>query len=281
MSNLVIGIVLAAALMHAIWHSLIKSCDEKFLAYALINVVAMVVATIGLTLTPPIQIGSYEWLAASIAVHHVYKVMLIQSYRFGDMSAVFPIARGTAPVIVGIVSAAYLGEHLTRAQWAGIILIGVGVAALSFVSARKHPATVRGLFFAAATGLVTAAYTFIDAHGARLSASAVAYVCWIYVADGILFPVIAIVWRRADIAPFLRTNWRQGVGAGFLSITSYGAVVWAMALGAIGVIAALREASVLFVILIGAWYLREQVGVVRILSAGLILLGILLVAAFR
>jgi drug/metabolite transporter (DMT)-like permease len=281
MSDLVIGIVLAAALMHAIWHSLIKGSGEKFLTYALINVVAMVVAIIGLTLVPGIQSVSYGWLGASIAVHHAYKIMLVRSYQFGDISAVFPIARGTAPVVVAIVSLVYLGERLTSEQLGGIILISVGVAAMSLVSIRDHPTTMRGMFFAAATGLTTAAYTLIDAHGARLSGSPIAYVCWIYVADGILFPLIALFWRRAEIGQFLRIHWWRGVGAGVLSIASYGAVVWAMTLGAIGVIAALREASVLFATLIGVWYLRERVGAARLLSSGTILLGILLVAAFR
>jgi len=281
MSATIVAIVLSAAAMHALWHALIKSADDQFLAYSLINVVAMIVATAGLMFVPAIDPASYAWLVLSIAAHHLYKILLIQSYRLGDLSRVFPIARGIAPLIVAGVSAIYFGEHPHSAQLTGIFLISFGVGMLAFAGGAGAPATARDVVLAIATGTVTAAYTFVDASGARASGSAISYVCWIYVADGVLFPLIALIWRRAQIGAFLRTHWQSGVAAGVLSIASYGAIVWAMSLGAIGAIAALRETSVLFVTFIGAWYLRESVGLVRGTSAVVILVGVVLIAAFR
>ena len=281
MSAAIVAIVLSAAAMHALWHALIKSGDDQFLTYSVINVVAMIVAAVGLIFVPAIDPASYGWLVLSIAAHHLYKVLLIQSYRFGDLSRVFPIARGVAPLIVAAAAAVYLGERLHPAQLTGIVLISAGVGMLAFARGADEPATVRDVALAIATGIVTATYTFVDASGARASGHAIAYVCWIYLADGILFPLVAVVRKRRQLGTFLKTHWRNGLAAGILSISSYGAIVWAMSLGAIGAVAALRETSVVFVTLIGAWCLKESVGLARGMSAGVIVLGVVLIAAFR
>ena len=206
MSATVVAIVLSAAAMHALWHALIKSGDDQFLTYALINVVALIVAGLGLMFVPAIDPASYGWLVGSIAAHHLYKVLLIQSYRSGELSRVFPIARGVAPLIVAGVAAVYLGEQLHPAQWIGILLISGGVAMLAFARGADEPATFRDVALAIATGLVTATYTFVDAGGARASGHAIAYVCWIYLADGLVFPLIAVIWKRRQLGTFLKAH---------------------------------------------------------------------------
>jgi drug/metabolite transporter (DMT)-like permease len=281
MSASILAIVLAAAMLHASWHALIKAGEDRFLTYSLINVVAMVAALVVLPFLPPIHSDALPWLAGSIVLHQLYKVFLIESYRLGDLSRVFPIARGVAPLLVAGGAAVVAGERLHGMQVMGLVTIAVGVCLLAFKGRSLRGTRGLDLAFAVATGAITASYTLVDAIGARASASPIAFVCWMYVADGILFPAYALLTRRAEIPAFVRANWRQGLAAGVMSIGSYGAIVWAMSLGAIGAVAALRETSVLFVALIGAVFLGERFGRSRVIASVLVVSGAVLIAAFR
>lgn len=272
----VIALVLAAAVLHATWHALIKVGRDRLLTYALISVVAMVPALVVLLFVEPPDPTSWVYLALSGIIHIAYQVFLINTYRFGDLSRTFPIARGTAPVFVALGAAVFAGEIPGAAQCVTLALISIGITSLCVGEGLRD---TRGVTLAVATGLVTATYTVIDGLGVRASQSPLAFIAWIYVIMGIPLPLAAIIWRRKKLAGFLRTSWKPGVMAGLFSILSYGIIVWALSLGAMAPVAALREVSVVIAVIIGATFLREPFGRRRILAACLVAIGVVVSAA--
>ncbi len=272
----VIALVLAAAVLHATWHALIKVGRDRLLTYALMSVVAMVPALVVLLFVEPPDPTSWVYLALSGIIHIAYQVFLINTYRFGDLSRTFPIARGTAPVFVALGSAVFAGEIPGAAQCVTLALISIGIISLCVGEGLRD---TRGVTLAVATGLVTATYTVIDGLGVRASQSPLAFIAWIYVIMGIPLPLAALIWRREKLTGFLRTSWKPGVTAGLFSILSYGIIVWALSLGAMAPVAALREVSVVIAAIIGTTFLREPFGRRRILAACLVAIGIVVSAA--
>lgn len=272
----VIALVLAAAVLHATWHAVIKVGRDRLLTYALISVVAMVPALVVLLFVEPPDPTSWVYLALSGIIHIAYQVFLINTYRFGDLSRTFPIARGTAPVFVALGAAVFAGEIPGAAQCVTLALISIGITSLCVGEGLRD---TRGVTLAVATGLVTATYTVIDGLGVRASQSPLAFIAWIYVIMGIPLPLAALIWRRKKLAGFLRTSWKPGVMAGLFSILSYGIIVWALSLGAMAPVAALREVSVVIAVIIGATFLREPFGRRRILAACLVAIGVVVSAA--
>lgn len=272
----VIALVLAAAVLHATWHAVIKVGRDRLLTYALISVVAMVPALVVLLFVEPPDPTSWVYLALSGIIHIAYQVFLINTYRFGDLSRTFPIARGTAPVFVALGAAVFAGEIPGAAQCVTLALISIGITSLCVGEGLRD---TRGVTLAVATGLVTATYTVIDGLGVRASQSPLAFIAWIYVIMGVPLPLVALIWRREKLAGFLRTSWKPGVMAGLFSILSYGIIVWALSLGAMAPVAALREVSVVIAAIIGATFLREPFGRRRILAACLVAIGVVVSAA--
>ena len=272
----VIALVLAAAVLHATWHAVIKVGRDRLLTYALISVVAMVPALVVLLFVEPPDPRSWAYLALSGIIHIAYQVFLINTYRFGDLSRTFPIARGTAPVFVALGAAVFAGEIPGAAQCVTLALISIGITSLCVGEGLRD---MRGVTLAVATGLVTATYTVIDGLGVRASQSPLAFIAWIYVIMGFPLPLAALIWRREKLAGFLRTSWKPGVMAGLFSILSYGIIVWALSLGAMAPVAALREVSVVIAAIIGATFLREPFGRRRILAACLVAIGVVVSAA--
>ena len=294
----IVAIVLVAALAHASWNALVKSDDDRLVTLGAANAVRFLLCIPIVLALPLPDRASWPYLAASSILHVGYYTFLISAYRFGDLSKVYPLARGLSPLIVAAGAYAFAGEQLSPIALVGVAVACTGIASLSLGggatparSARVHAGALssagdgaaqartdrRGVVFAAGTAVFIAAYTVTDAMGARLSGHAVSYVAWLSILDGLPMLLVAGVLRRAGLAHHLAARAWKSVAGGALQLTAYGLVVWSLALAPMAAVSALRETSVLFAAIIGVKLLGEPLGTHRITATALVAAGIMLI----
>lgn len=267
--------VLAGAVMHASWNAVVKIGLDRFSSILLL---ALVQSGIALMLIPVFAVplpGSWAWIAVAAVLHAGYKLFLIRAYEHGDLSQVYPVARGSAPLIVAVVAAVFLGELLTAGKFAAVLAIGLGVILMAVKGGGAAPSRT-AMVYALITAGFTASYTLVDGVGARLAGDASGFTMWMFVGDGVCMVAYAAVTRGAAGFRRLVPAWRSGLLAGALSLGSYWVAIWAMTKAPIALVAALRETSVLFAMLIGVVFLRERAGPWRWAAAASIVTGVLL-----
>jgi drug/metabolite transporter (DMT)-like permease len=213
------------------------------------------------------------WLLVANALHTTYQLVLIRAYDASDFAVAYPIARGVAPIATAILGMILLSDRITIGGLIGIGLVSIGVVAIAV--GRSIPVT--GLIAAAVSGLLTTAYTVVDAHAIRLAPAAMTFIAWFFVLDGLIMAPIFLVLRRGRVRKLLRAEGRQGVLAGLTSLVSFGSALAALRLAPVGIVSALRETSILFGVLIAAFILREpvdrrRVGATITIAAGAILI---------
>jgi drug/metabolite transporter (DMT)-like permease len=265
--------VLAAAVTHATWNAIAHGIKDQTLAFALIGVGGTVVSVPLIIIAAMPRSASWPYLLASVGIHVFYNLLLMQCYRLGEFSQVYPLARGVSPLVVTILAAVFVHEHLALLQIAGVAVVSAGLAFLVFGGRRPG----RGAFLAAVgTGLTIAAYTTVDGVGVRLSHSPVGYIGWLIMLESLCVPLFALVRRREVLLKQPPRILLSGLAAGALSVLAYGLVLWAQTKGALAPIAALRETSVIFGAIIGTLVFREPFGRSRIAATVLVVAGIVL-----
>ena len=274
----IVAIVLVAAIAHASWNALVKGDDDRLVTLGAVNAARFVLCIPIVTVLPLPAAASWPYLVLSAILHVGYYVFLISAYRFGDLSKVYPLARGLSPLLVAAGAFAFAGERLSP-----IALVGVGVACAGIASLSAEGAAMRdgnqrrGIVFAAGTAVFIASYTVTDAMGARLSGHAVSYVAWLTIIDGLPMLIAAAVLRRAALTRHLADRAWKSVAGGALQLIAYGLVVWALVLAPMAAVSALRETSVLFAAIIGVKLLGEPLGRRRIAAAALVAAGIVMI----
>ncbi|HEX8241803.1 MAG TPA: EamA family transporter [Allosphingosinicella sp.] len=272
MSAAVFLAVLFAALLHAGWNALVKTGLDRFSSILFLGLVQ---AGIALVLLPFFGLpprAAWPWVLAGSALHSGYKLALIRAYGHGDLSQVYPLSRGTAPLIVAGIGALFLGEAMDAARTVAVSAIAFGI----MLMAGKGGLSRAGLGWALVTASFTAAYTLADGVGARVAGSASAFILSMIVIDGLIMLAYGLAARgRAGLVALLPA-WRGGVAAGAMSLGSYWIAVWAFTQAPLAMVAALRETSVLFAMLIAALWLKERPAARRWVAAGLILGGVVL-----
>ena len=265
--------VIGAAVTHAAWNAIAHGIKDQTLAFALIGVGGIAVG-IPLTVVAAMpRADCWPYLLASVAIHVFYNLLLMQCYRLGEFGQVYPLARGTSPLVVTFLAAIFVHEHLAFPQVAGVLVVSAGLAVL--VLAGRRPG--RAAFLAAlGTGLTIAAYTTVDGVGVRLSASPAGYIGWLMVLESLCVPMFALARRRDVLLKQRPRILLAGLAAGALSVLAYGLVLWAQTRGALAPIAALRETSVIFGAIIGTLVFREPFGRTRIGATVLVAAGIVL-----
>lgn len=272
---LIIGAVLTAALIHATWNALVKSDSDRLVTMAVVMGAGTV---IGLLFAPFVEIPKAEawpWLISSVIIHCFYYYFLLQAYAHGDLSFVYPIARGLGPLLVAIFSGALLSEHLSFREAVGVVLVSVGLAGVAFGRGLPRGLDIRAAVFAALTGVTIAGYTVTDGTGARVSGDPLAYIVWLNILEGPGLMIVALQRRGWGVVRHLRVHWWRGAVGGMLATGGYGIAIWALSLGAMAHVAAIRETSVLFATLMGAFILRESFGRRRIVAAAFVVIGLL------
>jgi drug/metabolite transporter (DMT)-like permease len=270
--------VLVAAAFHATWNAMLKLDLAPLRAITLISVGA---GAVTLPLLPFVDLpapGAWIYIFASLAIHMLYYIALGEAYRTGDLGLVYPIARGSAPLLTAAGAALLYGERLGAVGSTGIVVLAAGIMMLSLKGGRAgERLDVRAIGFALATAATIAAYTLVDAKGGRVSANPAAYIVWLFVLDGLMMLLFGWwTWGRA-INDDLGTYWKLVVIGGGLSMIAYGIAIWAMTKAPVALVAALRETSVLFAAVIGMVFLREPVVAMRIIAAVVVMAGMVLV----
>jgi phosphonate utilization associated putative membrane protein len=285
----IVAAVLFGAFLHASWNALIKSGDDPALDTALMHVLGcgvgvVLVAAVGLP-----DRAALPFLATSVVIHVGYYVTLVGAYKHGELGFAYPVMRGTAPLIVALLSGQLIGEHVPVAAWLGVAGISAGVLAIGLTrSARAtgshphadgHPDTrSTALAYALANAAIIASYTIVDGIGVRKSGNALQYVALLFLVDGLPYFAIVLWLRRRAVAPvfaYMRARWPVALLGSCASLGAYGIALWAMTRAPVASVAALRETSVLFAALIGVFMLKERFRLQRAFGTGAIIAGVM------
>ena len=271
MTITVFSIVLLAAMCHATWNALVKGGGDKLLTTVLITGSAAAIALVVLPFLPAPARASWPFMASSALCSILYFTLVARIYRVADMSATYPLMRGTAPLIVALASASVLGEPLAPLAWLGIATICAGI--LNMAIGKRGGAANAGMALALFNALVIAIYTLIDGSGVRRSGSPAAYTLWIFLLTGVPLVAWALVAKGPAFRRYVGRNWHYGMAGGLGTVVSYGLALWAMLVAHVAMVAALRETAILFGAAISGVVLKEPLGSARIAGACIIAAG--------
>ncbi len=275
MDTLVFAAVLAAAFLHAAWNAALKLGLDRFSSVILLAVVQALIAIPILPFVEQPLWAAWPWILASIALHVGYKIFLINAYQYGDLSQVYPLARGAAPLLVAIVSGPVIGEPLSPVALVATFAIGSGVMLMGLKGgADLGRMNGKALAYALGTAGFTASYTIVDGMGARVAQSPSGFILWMVVGDAVGMLIYGWILRGPRALAASIAAWRIGIAAGAMSLGSYWIAVWAFAHAPIALVAALRETSVLFAVLLAVVFLGERATRWRFLAAAAILGGV-------
>jgi drug/metabolite transporter (DMT)-like permease len=280
MDPIVLSLVLAAALLHASWNALVKAGGDPFVRLAVVNAVGGLCAVPMLFLVGPPAPDSWPYLLGSVVVHHAYYLALGYGYRFGDLSHVYPVARGVAPPLVAFAAWLFAGESLGLLGLLAILIVSGGIVSLAFTDDGRL-AAIKPLALGLATGITIAGYTLFDGLGGRAAGDVLGYIAWLFVIDAVPFGVLVAYRYRHRLGPALAACWRPAALGGVLSMIAYALVIWAMSLSPMAAVSALRETSVIVAALIGTRLLHEPFGARRVVAATLVAVGVVLLQISR
>jgi drug/metabolite transporter (DMT)-like permease len=278
MPGSIVFIVLCGALLHASWNAVVKSGGDKFLNAVVIMTIAMVFCGAALPFMVQPDPSSWPYLALSSCLQATYVVLIAKAYGSGDMSVAYPLMRGTAPLLVALVSLPLIGEALPLLRWLGVALVSLGVLAMAFDQVRIAKAGGSTVRIALLNACFIAAYTVTDGIGVRKSGAPIAYTLWISVLHALPLLAFALMTAREKLIAQFKDRWRMGLFGGFATTASYGAALWAMSQNVpVAAVAALRETSMLFAAAISFFLFKEALGRYRILGILIILSGVALI----
>jgi len=270
LSATVISLALFAAILHAGWNAFLRTGSDRLWTVTVMSFSATI-AAIPLAIFNPLPAASawpYVILSASLQVG--YSLFLVAAYRYGELGQVYPIVRGSVPLLVTLGGFVLAGERLSWHQSLGVVLAALGIMSLSLGKGR---AATTSILYALATGAIIAAYATVDAIGVRSAGSSGAYTAWVLPIYGVLLPVAFIICRGKLTVDFRSPDALKALGGGVFALIAYGAVVAAFALGPAGPITAIRETSVVFAVLIGRLFLGETLTPKRIAACAVVALG--------
>nr|WP_222109184.1 EamA family transporter [Streptomyces cupreus] len=266
--------VLLAAVTHAGWNALAHHIPDKLVGFALISGGGLVIGLAMMPFTAVPAAGSWPYLIASAVIHIAYYALLMTSFRLGDFGQAYPLARGTAPLVVTLLAG--LLAHEVPDGWAatGILVSCAGLTGVALWGLRGHRPNWAAIGAALATGLTIAAYTVVDGLGVRAAGSSLGYIAWLMAVQGTVIPAYALYRWRGETAAVLRPFAALGLLGAALSVAAYALVLWAQTRAELAPIAALRESSIIVGAAIGAVFFKERFGAPRIVAAALVVLGI-------
>ncbi|MPY76437.1 MAG: EamA family transporter [Alphaproteobacteria bacterium] len=276
MTLLVTALLLLAALIHASWNAFIKGARDPVAMATLIYGTEALIMLPVLFFVGPLPQSVWLLTAVHVALHIVYKIALIAMFQHGDLSQVYPVARGVAPLLVTALAIPAAGEIPGAMALLGIGLICAGLLSFALERSAIGRARTKPLLLAATAGIALSAYTVIDGLGVRTPGAALSYAAWLFVLDGSTMFVIARIWRGPRLYTSLRLHWKTGTALGLISSSNFCIVLWALSFAAMGPVAAVRETSVVFAALIGAIFMGESFGIRRVAAAVVIAAGIVL-----
>ncbi|MGM4884872.1 DMT family transporter [Hyphomicrobiales bacterium] len=270
MSATVIALALFAAVLHATWNAFLRSGADRLWTVTVMGLAMALIAIPFAAIFPLPPSGAWPYLILSSCLQVGYSVFLVSAYRHGELGQVYPIVRGSVPLLVTLGGLVFAGEHLTLLAMVGVVLVALGIMSLSLGRTR---ASTPSILFALLTGLFIASYATVDAIGVRISGNASTYAIWIFLIYGALMSATYVAMRGKLTLELRSPETWKAIGGGMVSLIAYGAVIAAFALGPAGPITALRETSVVFAVLIGRVFLGEALTLRRVTACAIVALG--------
>ncbi|MFF8838352.1 EamA family transporter [Streptomyces sp. NPDC015130] len=276
MTPLVTLAVLVAAVTHASWNAIAHHIKEQLLSFTLISGGGALLGLVTAVFVPFPAAGAWPYLIVSAVLHIGYYALLMRSFTLGDFGQMYPIARGTAPLVVTVLAAVFLHEVPGGWQLLGVAVACAGLTGLALWGIRGKGTRPQwpALAAAGATGLSIALYTVVDGVGVRASGTPLGYIAWLMLLQGLVIPAYALWRRRSALLPQLRPYAVRGLLGAALSVAAYALVLWAQTKAHLAPIAALRESSIIVGAAIGAVFFKERFGGPRVAAAGLMVIGI-------
>ena len=273
-TSIVFLLILFAALCHAGWSTIVKR-HKSFSIMGMTCIVEIVVFTplVFFVPFPPLEI--WYFIIASVILHGLYRLSVIYSYKFGDLSFVYPIARGGSSLLIVILTLIILQEHISLLGIAGILTVCIGIFLISY--SKNHKFNFSAFILATSTAFLIAFYTIIDGMGVRLSENKFSFLFWLLLLNGIPLLLISIFSKEKLLSNLNTKIIFWGIPAGILAILSYGIVVWSMQYLEIAYVSSIRETSIVLATIMGLIFLDEKKAMGRIPSAVLVVIGITIV----
>ena len=269
--NFIFILILVSALCHAVWSAIIKSSKNPL---SLMGITSILEVTIFLPLTFTVPFPSLEvwyFLIATVIIHVFYRLNVIYSYRYGDLSYIYPISRGSSCLFVAIISILFLSSDISVAGFVGILIVCIGLFLISY--SKNLSFNFRGFALAISTAILITAYTLVDGVGVRLSENGFSYIYWLFTLNGIPLVIIGLI-SKDGLRKRETYTFRSGIAAGVFATSSYAIVVWSMQFIEIAYVSSIREISIVFAAIIGMLFLFEKNAKSRIIPSILIVSGI-------
>jgi drug/metabolite transporter (DMT)-like permease len=277
MSPLLVGLVLLAALLHASWNAMAKSGGTPEFSIASYQLVSALLCVPFLFFVPLPSVESWPMILISVIVHNVYYFTLAKSYRAGDLSQMYPLFRGLAPVMVAIGAMVFAQEWLSIGTMLGIGLISLGLVSITLFGGKLGQISPEALRWGLATSVLIAAYTVTDGMGVRAAGNSMSYILWLFSLECLPICIMLLLTKRKDWFAYVANKPGKILLGGIASSAAYGLVIFAMGLGSMAMVSSLRETSVIFAALIGTLIFKESFGQQRIIAASLVCSGIILI----
>ena len=269
--NFIFILILVSALCHAVWSAIIKSSKNPL---SLMGITSVLEVTIFLPLTFTVPFPTLEvwyFLIATVIIHVFYRLNVIYSYRYGDLSYIYPISRGSSCLFVAIISILFLSSDISVAGFVGILIVCIGLFLISY--SKNLSFNFRGFALAISTAILITAYTLVDGVGVRLSENGFSYIYWLFTLNGIPLLIIGLI-SKDGLRKRETYTFRSGIAAGVFATSSYAIVVWSMQFIEIAYVSSIREISIVFAAIIGILFLFEKNAKSRIIPSILIVSGI-------
>ncbi|MEE9332958.1 MAG: EamA family transporter [Granulosicoccaceae bacterium] len=276
MSTTLVLLVLSAAMLHACWNALVKSGGVPELTIGSFQLVGAIVCLVLVWFVPVPDQASWPFILASVLVHSLYYMTMAQAYRAGDLSQVYPLFRGMAPILVAIGAMVFAGEVLTRSTFLGILFISCGLMSITLLGKHFGKIPKAALLWGLATSVFIGSYTVIDGMGVRLAGDPASYIVWLFMLEVVPIGTWLLLTQRKAWFSYMQESKVNMLFGGFASNAAYGLVIYAMSLGALAIVSSLRETSVIFAALIGTLFLREPFGRQRVFATLFVALGIII-----
>ena len=273
-------LVIFAAILHAVWNGMVKNFGDKVISVSAIVFGHVPMAIVVMLFLPLPTLESVPYIILSAIIHQGYQYNLISAYKVGDLTKVYPIARGTGPIVATIISIIFLGLLITKFQALSVVLICFGIIILGMFS-ESSTKNNKAVIYSLATGFFIGMYSLADGHGARISLSPLSFLGWSFILNAIIFPFVLKYMGYSNIFSRVMKEAKLifWIG-GTLSYVVYGVVVWSFTKAPIPLVAALRESSIVFSILIGFFFLKERITFIKVLSILVIFVGVVLLKLF-
>ncbi len=257
MSSELIILMLLAACAHAAWNAVIKGGTNKLYETGL-NVLGGATGVVFILPFVPLP-ASEAWffLFVSVCIHIVYYLCIAIAYKQSEMSYAYTLMRGSTPLFTAF-GLAVLGQSLSDMGWLGVLCLCAGVLALASQNLFNRTFDKCSTLAALGNSIVITGYTLIDGFGVRSSGNAISYVCWLYFLNAFPLNLIILYRHHREYGHYLIRRWKTGLFGGLCSLAGYGVALWAMTQAPIQLVAALREASVMFGMLLSVFFLGER-----------------------